>query len=119
MAYRKIPKKFDWVEIAKDVKIAVLFREDAGQNPVAVISEITGLKPRSVYGYLSGETKIDLDFLHAAHIATGGDHEIGKYLEPDGWRLDPADWPAPDKTNLAGQYPQGPTRPDLFPRLDS
>ena len=90
--------------MAADVKTAVMYRgRDDGLDAVAIIAEITGLQRPSVYSYLDGKTKMSVDFLHAAFLATNGDHDIGKYLEPEGWRLDPADWPTPDKAHVAEQ----------------
>ena len=73
-------------EIAQEVKICILFR-DENDGALKRIAEILGLSRRTVYAYLDGEIKMSIDFLHAACIATDGDPDVKKFLEPDGWEL--------------------------------
>ena len=75
-------------EIAQELKIALLYR-DENDGAVKRIAGILGLARRTVYDYLDGNIKINLAFLHAAVIATNGDRDVKKFLEPQGWELTP------------------------------
>jgi hypothetical protein len=91
--------KAEMEAIAEELKVALLY-SDRNTDSVKNISTLTGFTKRTVYGYLDGEIKITLNFIHAAVIATDGDPDIKKFLEPDGWRLIPIDIPAPGRENL-------------------
>jgi hypothetical protein len=76
----------DYKAISQELKTAILY---SGRHDGAVkrISEITGLGIRTIYNYLDGDIKMNLDFIKAATLATDGDPEIKKHLEPEGWAL--------------------------------
>lgn len=102
MAYHKIPRKFDCPEIASDLKNRLLYSDDINAGAIQTIADIMGASKRTVYATLDGDIKLSLDFLHAATIATDGDPEITKYLEPDGFRLKKiGETIKPDKATLA------------------
>lgn len=63
--------------------------KNSNKGSVKKIAKTLGLEDRSVYDYLYGKIKISLDFLLAAVTATDGDPDIRKFLEPEGWRLQP------------------------------
>lgn len=88
MAFKKIPKLFSNEQMAADLKAILLYSDHLPVTVVGEIAEIMGVARRTVYSILDGQIKISLDFLHAAVIATGGDPEVRKYLEPDGYELD-------------------------------
>jgi hypothetical protein len=102
MAYHKIPRKFDCPEIASDLKNRLLYSDDVDSSAIKTIAEIMGISKRTVYATLDGDIKLSLDFLHAAVIATNGDPDICKYLEPDHFHLRKDDDQCiPDKATLA------------------
>ena len=75
--------------IASDLKAALLYRNE-NDGAVKEIAEIMNLSRRTVYDYLDGRIKINVSFLHAACLASNGDPDIKKFLEPKGWKLVPA-----------------------------
>jgi len=87
MAFRNIPKKFDIPAIVDDLKNRLIYSSDIDNQVVPRIAEILGVAKRTAYDVLDGRIKLSLDYLHAAVIATDGDPEIRKYLEPDGFIL--------------------------------
>jgi len=102
MAYHKIPRKFDCPGIVDDLKNRLLYSDDIDSNAINIIADIIGTSKRTVYAVLDGDIKLSLDFLHAATIATDGDPEITKYLEPEGFRMKKiGETIAPDKATLA------------------
>lgn len=102
MAYRKIAKKFNLPEMASDIKNFLLYSEDADPAALNRIAEIMKVKKRTLYDYLDGRIKLDLDFLHAAVMATDGHPEITQYLEPDKFKLRKIDDQCvPDKETLS------------------
>jgi hypothetical protein len=91
MAFRNIPKKFDMAEIAAELKNVLQYSDCIDSSVIDEIARILGCKKRTVYAVLSGEIILNLDFLHAAVIATNGDPEVRKYLEPAGFSLSVCD----------------------------
>lgn len=88
--------------IASELKLVLLYREDSrNEGAVTKIASILGLAKRTIYDYLDGRIKINLPFLHACVIATNGDPDIKKFLEPVGWMLIPRGEHHPDKCTLA------------------
>ena len=102
MPFRKIPKKFDMEEIAADLQAVLLYDGAIDPGVISRIAAELGCKPRTVYSVLDGSIKISLDFLHAAVIATGGDAEARRYLEPEGFCLTPCESSiVPDKETVS------------------
>ena len=87
MAFRKIPKKFDAEQMAADLKTLLVYSEHYPDTIVSRIAAELGVARRTVYDVLDGRIKVSLDFLHACVIATNGDPEVKKYLEPEGFEL--------------------------------
>jgi len=96
----KIAKDFSNRAMANEIKIAILYKEE-NDGAVKRIAALLGLKRRTVYDYLDGNIKINCRFLHAALIATDGDPDVRKFLEPEGWELVRSAAPIPDKTVIA------------------
>jgi len=94
----------DLKTIAAELKVAILYKND-GENEHAVprIAKILGLKRRTIYDYLDGVIKVNLGFIHAAVIATDGDPDIRRFLEPEGWNLSKTCDVQPDKDSLAAE----------------
>jgi hypothetical protein len=102
MAFHKIPRKFDITKIALDLKNRLLYSDDIDSSVIQTIADVMGTSKRTVYATLDGEIKLSLDFLHAAAIATNGDPEVCKYLEPEGFRMKKSGQSiAPEKATLA------------------
>jgi hypothetical protein len=104
MAYRKIPKKFDMAEVAAELKNILLYSERfSNTGVVGRIAKELGCAPRTVYAYMDDDgINMSLDFLHAAAIATDGDPEVCRFLEPSGFCLQKCDNSlAPDKDTVA------------------
>lgn len=101
MVFRKIPRKFDYKGIIEQIKARVLYSDDIDSS--AVISSVAdqmGIDKKTVYDYLDGRINLNLDFLHALVIASGGDSILKGYLEPEGYRLSSIIFSAPDKRTL-------------------
>ncbi len=77
-------------EIAAELKLIAMNRKEDGST-VRKIAEVMGLSQRTVYDYLDNRLKVNLKFLQACLIATNGDHDVKKFLCPDGWDLVPTD----------------------------
>jgi hypothetical protein len=101
MPFRKIAKKFDMKQIAADLKATLIYSDSISSCVIDRIAEITGYSKRSVYAVLAGEIELTLDFLHACVVATDGDPEVRKYLEPDGFQLVRTFLAVSDKKTLA------------------
>lgn len=100
MAYRDIPKKIDWDEIAPELKTRLLYNEEIDSGVVIRIAKVMGCSKEKIYKTLDGDIPLDMDFLHAAVIGSNGDPEVRKYLEPKGYGLQPTDIPKPDKLTV-------------------
>ena len=102
MAFRKIPKKFDMMEVAAELKNLLLYSGNFKAGVIERIAGEIGYATRTVYSVLDGAIVLSLDFLHAAVIATDGDPEVSRYLVPDGFCLSKcADQAVSDKLTLA------------------
>ncbi|WP_054031217.1 hypothetical protein [Desulfatitalea tepidiphila] len=100
MAYRKVPKRFDYRVIAAEIKAQLLYSNDSRPDAVQAIAAEMGIDNKTVYDYLDGRIKLSLDFLHALVLATDGDPAFKRYLEPDGWQLRRAGTIEPDKKTI-------------------
>lgn len=100
MAYRKIPRRFDYKVMAGEIKAQLLFNENSRPDAVRRIADEMGIDKKTVYDYLDGRIKLSLDFLHALIIATDGDPIFRRYLEPEGWSLIRSTDIEPDKETL-------------------
>lgn len=78
----------DMEAVADELQQALLY-EDGNEGVVKRVAEIMDLKKRTVYDYLYGRTKLSLDFIKAAVVATNGHPRIKRLLEPEGWVLVP------------------------------
>lgn len=75
-------------EIAAELKLIAMNRKEDGST-VRKIAEVMGLSQRTVYDYLDNRLKVNLKFIQACLIATNGDHDVKRFLCPDGWDLVP------------------------------
>jgi transcriptional regulator with XRE-family HTH domain len=101
MVYKKLPKKYNAKQLAKMVKNRVLFSNDVPADIVRRIADEMGLSKKTIYDYLSGRIRPDLDFLHALVVASDGDPVLKKILEPNGWILKRATVPTPSGKSIS------------------
>lgn len=88
MAYRRIETKFDQKQIVSEIYSRIMCDPAIGDDTVQKIADAMGRKRPTIYSYFHGQSAPPfLDFLHACVLATDGDPEIRKYLEPDGFEL--------------------------------
>lgn len=72
--------------IARELKAACVYRTE-NRGAVRRIAEGMNLTESTIYDYLDGRIKASLPFLLAATVATDGDPDVKKFLEPPGWTL--------------------------------
>ena len=75
----------DFEDIASEIHRIITGRKE-NKHAVKQLAEILGKSQQTVYDYLYGRIKINLDFIKAAVLATE-DPDIKKFLEPKGWVL--------------------------------
>ena len=98
-----LPKKFNLSVAQEDIKARILYSNQVPDGIPERLADLLGIKKRTVYDILDGKIKMSLDFLHALVIASDGDPELRKYLEPDGWSLTKSKCPKPDQGTLADE----------------
>jgi len=79
-------------EIATEVELVLKYRSE-NSGIVECMARFMNRSKWTVYDYLNRRIQwfkdiaTGLTFLHAAVVATGGDPDIKKHLEPPGWKL--------------------------------
>ena len=76
--------------IAAELKAAIIYRTE-NRGAVRRIADRMGLSESTIYDYLEGRIKTSLEFIRAGVVATSGDPDVRKFLEPPGWSLTRSD----------------------------
>lgn len=102
MAYHRLETKFDLKQIVSEIYARIMCDPAIGDDTVQKIADAMGRARPTIYSYFHGQSAPPfLDFLHACVLATDGDPEIRKYLEPDGFTLSKDAVLSPDKGTIA------------------